>query len=675
MALYTGTNYHPHDWTPERWEKDIALMKKAGFQVVRLGHLCWDSYEPGDGIYTFEWFDNVMDAFYKAGIQVFLDISMRPAPVWVHKLCPGCDIFSPDGNRQAALRRYMEDVDDPDYQYYALRFAKILIRRYKDHPALMAFGLCNEQGAGYISYSDAAKLRFREWLRKKYGNINSLNKAWNTQRWSRRLSSFDEVFLPKNEIEVGSPESYLDMRRFFGDGVLGFMIKLKELVEQEAPGKMHSSNHVAEGSTPGFDYLKGCRDFVDYPGIGFYPDIDPSDENSLMYALMFMQHRLAELNKPMWCIEFQTGNFGCYAGNEGVLRMYALLCLAYRTQMVLAWTWRSMLGGEEQFFFGLLDHDGTSSRKYEEFAHIASDYKVLEGYGFPYLQIPEAAVAYCYENIRVYEYGTYFYRTPYKQQIVDAFKVFHYRNLDCNFVDLRNMSGCYKFLVIPGHAIMSSQMAEKVKDFVADGGIAVMTAYSAKVDETNTVFDTFQPGFLSDVFGIRIAGFERTQIHMPGEWETVKKKNFIIKKCNTIADSMVCDEITEQVCYETSYWEELELKTAQIYAHYEGDVDACAVSVNQYGKGKAYYTCAETNFQLLNWLYGEIAEEEGLCPGIDVPKGVVARKITNTQTLYVNTTGTEKKIRLDNCGRAVLKGKHLTKELLLAPFDGELVVR
>lgn len=28
MALYTGTNYHPHDWTPERWEKDIALMKK-----------------------------------------------------------------------------------------------------------------------------------------------------------------------------------------------------------------------------------------------------------------------------------------------------------------------------------------------------------------------------------------------------------------------------------------------------------------------------------------------------------------------------------------------------------------------------------------------------------------------------------------------------------------------
>lgn len=47
------------------------------------------------------------------------------------------------------------------------------------------------------------------------------------------------------------------------------MIKLKDVVEQEAPGMMHSSNHVSEGDTLGFDYLKGCREFVDYPGVGF----------------------------------------------------------------------------------------------------------------------------------------------------------------------------------------------------------------------------------------------------------------------------------------------------------------------------------------------------------------------------------------------------------------------
>lgn len=667
MALYVGANYHPHDWARERWEKDIALMKQAGFEVVRLGHLCWDSYEPQDGVYTFEWFDEAMDLFQEAGIKVILDISMRPAPVWVHKLCPGCDIFSKDGNRQAALRRYMEDVDDPDYQFYAFRFARTLVKRYKDHPAMLAFGLCNEQGAGYVSYSDAAKRRFQNWLREKYGDIDTLNRAWNTQRWSRRLQSFADVPLQQNQVEVGSPEGYLDMKRFFGDGVLNFMIQLKKLVEEEAPGMLHTSNHVAECTTPGFDYLKGCRDFVDYPGIGFYPGLDPEDEPSVMNALMYTQHRLAELNQPMWCIEFQTGNFGYYAGKEGILRMYALLCLAYRTQMVLAWTWRSMLGGEEQYVFGLLDHDGTPGRKYREFAQIASDYKVLEKYSFPYLPRPEAAIAYCYENFPIYEYGTYFYRKPYRQQIVDTFRMFHYRNLDCNFVDLRNMEGDYKILVIPGHAIMTPQMAENVKKFVAGGGIAVMTAYSAKVDENNAVFDIFQPGGLAEVFGIRIAGFDRARAHIEREGEKTKTRTFHVRKTASGSEA-------EQICYEAAYWEEIELRTAQSYAHYEDNTDACAVSVNQYGKGIAFYVSAETSQELLDWLYGEIAKEEGLCTGIEAPLGVVVRKISDTETLYVNTTAAVQTLKLEKNGRAVLKERELTGELVLEAFDGELVV-
>ncbi|MGB8452355.1 MAG: beta-galactosidase [Anaerocolumna sp.] len=663
MSLFVGTNYHPHDWEPERWKKDIGLMKKAGFTVVRLGHLCWDSYEPENGIYTFEWFDEVMDAFHQAEIKVFLDVSMRPAPIWVHKLCPGCDIYTRSGIRQAALTRYMEDVDDPDYQFYALRFAREIVRRYQNHPALFGFGLCNEQGAGFVSYSDAAKERFKKWLETKYTNIETLNKAWNTQRWSRRLSSFEDVSLPQNEIAKGAPEAYLDMRRFFGDGVLEFMKKLKMVVEQEAPGVAHSSNHVAEGDNLGFDYLKGCEDFVDYPGIGFYPGIDPEDENALMYALMHVQHRLGEMGKPMWCLEFQTGNYGIYAGREGVLRMYALLCLAYRAQMVLAWTWRTMLGGEEQFFFGLLDHDGTCSRKYKEFTSIASDYQKLQEYGFPYLPNPEAAVAFCYENHPIYEYGDYYYRIPYKRQTADVLKLFHQRNLDCNFVDLRKMKEDYKILIIPGHALMTGEMAGNVRKFVRSGGIAIMTAYSAKVDETNTVFDSFQPGLLSDVFGIRIAGFGRAHIHTPAAWENKAGKHF-----------QVSSGEDAPVLYDADYWENLELITAEIYASYTEEDKECAVSVNKFGAGKAYYTSAETNSGLLGWLYDKIAKEQGLQQGIISPKGVVVRKITGKGQLYVNTTSETKEIKIEKAAKGVLGDMLVTDKLVLKPFDGELLI-
>ena len=662
MALYVGTNYHPHDWEPERWAKDIALMKEAGFQVVRLGHLCWDSFEPEDGRFEFEWFDSVMDAFGEAGIKVFLDMAVRPAPVWVHRLCPGCDIFSRGGNRQAALRRYMEDVDDPEYQYYALRFAETLVRRYGKHPALMGFGLCNEQGDGPVSFSPAAEKRFQVWLHKRYGSIEVLNRKWNTQRWSRRLQDFSDVRLQENELAVGAPEAFLDMRRFFGDGVLSFMKKLEQVVEREAPGVMHSSNHVAESDFLGFDYLKGCRDFVDYPGFGFYPNLDPADENTMMHVLLYLQHRLAELGRPMWCLEFQTGNFGCYAGQEGVIRMYAMLCLIYRTQMVLAWTWRSMLGGEEQYYFGLLDHDGACGRKYDEFARIASDFKKLEKYSLPYLPQPETAVAYCYENIPIYQYAKHFYRTPYKQQAADTVKVFFRRNLDINIVDLRNMEGDYKLLVIPGHALMTEAMAERLKSFTARGGIVIMTAYSAKVNDNNTVFDTQMPGLLSDMFGIRVGEFERTCINAAKEPEKTPRR-----RLNIVGRD------GSGVCCEVSYWERIELQSADAYAWYGEEGKECAISVNSWGKGKAFYVSPETSFEVLGWLYDRLAEEEGLRSKISGPEGVVIRRLSDRETLFVNTTAECKEIALQGEAKAVLADRMIRDRLVLPPFDGELL--
>src|ERR1017187_198720 len=81
QELYVGTNYHPHDSNPETWRHDITLMKTAGFRVVRMGHLAWDSYEPSDGRFAFAWFDQVMDMMNEAGIKVILDIAVRPAPI------------------------------------------------------------------------------------------------------------------------------------------------------------------------------------------------------------------------------------------------------------------------------------------------------------------------------------------------------------------------------------------------------------------------------------------------------------------------------------------------------------------------------------------------------------------------------------------------------------------
>jgi len=68
--LFVGTCYQPADRSPEQIDSDIAVMKRAGFNVVRMGDLSWDSFEPAPGQFTFEWFDHIMDKMQASGIRV-----------------------------------------------------------------------------------------------------------------------------------------------------------------------------------------------------------------------------------------------------------------------------------------------------------------------------------------------------------------------------------------------------------------------------------------------------------------------------------------------------------------------------------------------------------------------------------------------------------------------------
>lgn len=669
MALYIGANYHPHDWTPERWKSDMELMRMAGFTTVRLGHLCWDSYEPEDGVYTFEWFDTVMDLCAEKHMQVVLDVTMRPAPGWVHRICPGCNISAPDGTKQASLTRYMEDVADEQYQFYALRFAEKLVNRYKNHPALFAFGLCNELGAGFLSCSEEARERFAEWLENKYYSIENLNKAWSTRWWCRRLSSFSDVVLQKNELAIGAPEAWLDMRRFFSDGIADFLKQLNDVVEKYAPGIPHSSNHYAEYASVGFDYLKYYSDFVDYPGIGFYPGYHGRESISFYITASWYMERLAETGKPMWCLEFVTGGVGIQKAAWGINRMYVFWCLIHRAEMVLGWLFRSMPNGEEQFLYGMLDHDGVPNKNFEEYVWIASDFKKLEQYGFPYLPKPQIAVADSFDSKMEAAYHPGQFRMPQDYHLAFAVKVLEKRNQDYNVVDLRTIRQPYRLLIIPGYLVMDEKSAGAVRNFVESGGTVIMTAYSAIVDETGRAFETPRPGRLEDVFGIEIRGFSRTSgLELPMQEELA-----IRRKPDSDREILEISRNAEQFSIDVDYYEELEVKTAECYA-VETTHNLCAVSKNKYGSGNAYYIFAETDERLLGWLVDQVRKELDLSMPVITPEGVCARKICENEIFYLNMTGGDIDVPLEAAGRGVLTGKHYITNLSLKPYDGELII-
>lgn len=668
--LYTGTNYHPHDWEECRWETDIQLMKDASFNVVRLGHLCWDSFEPEEGNFTFEWFDKVMELCLHSGIKVFLDIPTRPAPTWLHKKYPSIDIVDDNGIRQDAHTRYMEDAGDPMFRRYAYRFAKEMAVRYQDHKALLAFGLCNELGAGYISYSQSARERFIKWLEDKYKTVAELNKAWCTQRWSRKISHFDEVVLPASGLVRAAPERYLDMRRFYSEETAEYIKGLKGVIMLAAPGILTSSNHSAEFFNLGFDYLHDYKDFVDIPGIGFYPGVNPEYRKGLLGACFFIDHRIGELDIPMWCLEFQTGTLGGYACPRNAMRMYAYLALLYRSQMVCAWTWRSMLGGEEQYFFGLLDHDGIPGRKYYEFKQIAEEFKKLQEYDFPRKTEPQVAIVYSFESKLVSDYSKDYYKTDYMDQILTVYQTMFDDNMDCNFIDLRDISKEYKLIIITGHCVMDEKSALSVRKFVQNGGTVIMTAYSAKVNENNTVFSSTLPGRLSDVFGIRVGGFERARAHVSSVNEGGLKKSFIDIKREHAGISFEHADFDLDI----DYYEVLEPKTAEILGMLTNlNEPLPAITANRYGKGKAIYLAIPADEIILKALLDKVCTELKIKKGPDTPKGVSARYIDEKRILYVNTTPSTQVISISSAAKGIITNRIYKESLQLEAYEVDLL--
>jgi len=232
--LFVGTCYQPIDRSPEQIDRDIAIMKGAGFNVVRMGDLSWDSFEPSKGKFDFEWFDSIMDKMQASGIGVILDLPGLPAPIWLHRTYPGVDIVGQSGTRLPPAERYMDDISDPDYVREVGVLADALTKRYAHHPAVIAIGYDNEIGNGFMSYSEADRQRFIVWLRNRYGTIEELNRAWATQRWSRRLNSFEDVDLPLGD-GPGPSERYLDLHRYWSDVTIARLEELDAIRRRNMP--------------------------------------------------------------------------------------------------------------------------------------------------------------------------------------------------------------------------------------------------------------------------------------------------------------------------------------------------------------------------------------------------------------------------------------------------------
>ncbi|MTV36528.1 beta-galactosidase [Duganella radicis] len=610
--LYVGTCYQPVDRTPEQIRTDIALMKQAGFNVVRMGDLSWDYFEPEDGKFAFAAFDRILDQMRENGIKVILDIPGTPAPLWLHRKYPGVNLVNAQGAVVQPAERYMLDISDPDYRRLAVRLAEHLLKRYARHPAVFAIGFDNEIGNTFMSYSRADRGRFIAWLKRKYGTLDALNRAWATQRWSRRVGNWEEVELPYAD-GPGPAERNLDLRRFWSDNTIAVLKDLEQVRARYAPDKPAISNLWDSAQRKGFDYLSSYRQYAHYGAMGFYP----GDAVGASFEALMMK---GGMETPIWFNEFTAGGAGYY-GTKGRSRMWAHLGLLLGSQAVMAWTFNSHLGGEEQMLMGLLDHDDRPSWRLDEFGTIAKEFQRLQGMGFPRYTAPKIAFAYSFDSRNAStppgpsNTMRNYFSVPYMDQLHNAFAPVLNDNIDTAVInigheDLRR----YKLVVVPAGLMMDQRSSAALRRYVEDGGTVVMTAFSAKIDEHGQWFNTALPGSLSDVFGLRTSAFYNAATPLEVEFNGQK------------------------LVTATTFYEVLEPASASVLARLtNADGAPPAITLNHYGRGQAIYVATAPQRPVMQALYRSLYQQLGIAPGPVTPEGVYAREVQG-RTLYVNTT-------------------------------------
>lgn len=242
--LYGAAYYNSYYRRP-LLDENIALMKKAGINVVRMGESSWGLFEPKEGVFKFAWMDSVVHKMAKAGIKVIMGTPTYSIPVWMWRKYPYVQVKKvgqikrfPYGLRQQA------DQTNPAYRYFAAQMIRKMVKHYSKFPDVIGYQLDNESyPAGTASknvYYD-----FTQYLKRKFGNADSLNKVWGLNYWGQRINDID--YLPPRA-GIRNPGYKLEWERFQQKITTNFLAWQDSIVKQYKRPDQFITSDFANGA-------------------------------------------------------------------------------------------------------------------------------------------------------------------------------------------------------------------------------------------------------------------------------------------------------------------------------------------------------------------------------------------------------------------------------------------
>ena len=624
--LLFGAAYYDEYMPYDRLQQDVAMMKKAGINTVRIAESTWSTCEPQEGVFDFSHVERVMDAMEEAGINVIIGTPTYAIPTWMVKSHPDVMAETVNGRGIYGARQIM-DITHPVYRFYAERVIRKLMECTAHRKCVIGFQVDNETKY-YGTAGKNVQEKFVKYLRRKFNNdLDAMNHEFGLDYWSNRINAWEDFPDVRGTINGSLGAEFEKFQRTLVDEFLSWQADIVNEYRREDQFITHNFDFewrgYSYGVQPDVNHYHAAKALT-IAGADIY---HPTQDDLTGAEIAFGGDMTRSLKRDNYLVlETEAQGYPGWTPYKGQLRLQGYSHLASGSNSVMYWHWHSIHNSFETYWKGLLSHDMQENAPYREACIMGKEFSEIGSHlvnlkkknDVAILVSNEALTALKWFGIEATAAGDN--GIGYNDVVRWLYDALFKMNIECDFVwpESDNLDQ-YKAIFVPALYAAPEELLEKLKQYTANGGTLVATFKTAFANENVKVSHEMQPHILSNCFGISY-------------------QQFTFPKNTGLSGSIIngtakgADEKAEaKIFMELLMPQEAEVLAS--YDHYNWK-EYAAITKNHYGKGIAIYIgCMTDDNTLKAVLTDALNSAEVEIPEYSWP--VIVRKGTNDLGKYV----------------------------------------
>ncbi|WP_269243153.1 beta-galactosidase [Flavobacterium limnophilum] len=519
-----GIYYYPEHWDKKEWERDIKNISEIGFEFIHIAEFAWINFEPSEGVYDFQWLDEVINLAAKYKLKVILGTPTAIAPVWMGIKYPEIYVMNSNYQRAEHGTRAVQSLSNTVWKDFTSKIVTQMAQRYGKNPNVIGWQLDNEPEARE-DYSPSSQDAFQLWLKNKYQTIAALNHAWGTAFWSQTYIDFSQVKIYNANL-VGwwgtNPHALLDFKRYTAEIQTNFLdFQAAILRKYIANNQYVTTNYTAiTAADPRKTKNLDFNSFTSYPNKGNSNLGDKGfrlgDPKELSFALSYYK----QPNNVAGIMELQPGYVNWGSVNPlllpGTLRMWLFHCFGGDLSFACSYRYRQINYSSEQYHGGIMKLDGvTLSQGGKDYKQAISEMKILRKAYNPNAKIPKAlqvrktGLLYNCDNIwsmNRQPQTNQWNAIGFFQKYLEIVKSF---GAPTDILSENDNLNDYKVVIAPAYELVDAILVSKWENYVKQGGNLVLTVRTGVKDRNGHLFSSLWGATLYPLIDSKIDDFDQ----------------------------------------------------------------------------------------------------------------------------------------------------------------------